>query len=159
MEHVVIVGAGQAGASCAMALRRLGYEGRVTIVGEEDAAPYQRPPLSKAYLLGEVGLDRLYLRPPAFYEENDIRLRLGAPVRAIDLAAGRVELDGESLAYDHLVLATGATPHRLPAAMTQGLSGIYELRNVKHVHEIAPKSRRRSPRAGARSLSAAATSA
>ena len=80
MRHVVVIGAGQAGAACVARLRSKGYEGRITLIGEEPVPPYQRPPLSKAYLLGEMPLERLYLRPESFYAENGIELLLGARV-------------------------------------------------------------------------------
>ena len=96
-------------------LRNSGFEGQVTLIGEEPAPPYQRPPLSKKYLLGEMELERLYLRPESFYAENGIDLRLGANVSAIDRAAQEVVVGGERLAYDHLVLTTGSIPRRLPA--------------------------------------------
>ena len=86
MPAIVIVGAGQSGASLAAKLRALGHAGPVTMIGEEPAPPYQRPPLSKGYLLGEMELDRLYLRAPSFWAEHDIDLRLGARVTAIDPA-------------------------------------------------------------------------
>ncbi|MCB1356266.1 MAG: FAD-dependent oxidoreductase, partial [Maritimibacter sp.] len=80
MSHVVVVGAGQAAASLVAKLRAKGFDGQITVIGEEPAPPYQRPPLSKAYLLGEMGLDRLFLRPEVWYDDNDVTLRLGAPV-------------------------------------------------------------------------------
>jgi NAD(P)H-nitrite reductase large subunit len=95
----------------------LGHEGTITIIGSEPLPPYQRPPLSKAYLLGDMGVERLTLRAPDWWEENAITLRLGTSVTAIDTEAQRVTLsDGESLAYSELAICTGATPRRLPAA-------------------------------------------
>jgi 3-phenylpropionate/trans-cinnamate dioxygenase ferredoxin reductase component len=117
MTDVVVIGAGQAGAALAAKLRALGHAGRITLLGAEPAPPYQRPPLSKGYLMGEMGMERLFLRPAEFYAQHDITLRTGATVTAIDRAARRVMVEGESLPYDHLVLTTGATPRRLPAAM------------------------------------------
>mgnify|MGYP002838690434 CR=1 FL=1 len=92
MAGMVILGAGQAGASLAAALRAKGYDGPVTLVGDEPAAPYQRPPLSKKYLLGEMALERLYLRPESYYAEAGIDLRLGVRVTGIDRAARAVVL-------------------------------------------------------------------
>ena len=74
MSHVVVVGAGQAGSSVVAKLRNGGFTGQITLIGEETAPPYQRPPLSKAYLLGDMALERLYLRPESFYDDNDISL-------------------------------------------------------------------------------------
>jgi 3-phenylpropionate/trans-cinnamate dioxygenase ferredoxin reductase subunit len=92
MSGIVIIGAGQAGSSLAIKLRTLGYEGAVTLIGEEPYAPYQRPPLSKTYLLGEMALERLYLRPQELYRDHNIELRLAAQVTAIDPVAGVVSL-------------------------------------------------------------------
>ncbi len=86
MTHVVVIGAGQAGASVVARLRAQGHDGPITLIGEEPVPPYQRPPLSKGYLLGEMGADRLMLRSPEFYAEQGITLRLGQPVTAIDRA-------------------------------------------------------------------------
>ena len=110
MSGIVIVGAGQAGAALAAKLRTEGYEGPVTLFGEEHAPPYQRPPLSKKYLLGELELERLYLRPEAFYAENGITLRTDCRVDAIDAADRKVVLGADSLSYDHLALTTGSVP-------------------------------------------------
>ncbi|MBC2834462.1 NAD(P)/FAD-dependent oxidoreductase [Paragemmobacter straminiformis] len=133
MARIVIVGAGQAGAACAAKLRSLGYDGAITLLGEEPAPPYQRPPLSKAYLLGEMEEERLWLRSAAFYAEQKIELRLGAPVRAIDTAARRVMVGDEALGYDELVLTTGSTPRRLPAAIGGDLGGVYTVRTLADV--------------------------
>src|SRR5690606_19825971 len=92
-ESVVVAGAGQAGFSVASKLRDLGHEGPVTLVGDEPQPPYQRPPLSKAYLLGEMTADRLWLRPEEFYRQKSIALRLSSRVEAIDRQALRVRLD------------------------------------------------------------------
>ncbi len=133
MAHVVIVGAGQAGAACAAKLRALGFDGAVTMIGDEPSPPYQRPPLSKGYLLGEIGEERLWLRGAEFYADQNITLRLGAPVSAIDTAARTVTVAGDVLAYDELVLATGSTPRRLPAAIGGDLAGVYTVRTLADV--------------------------
>ena len=112
MGHVVVVGAGQAGSSCVAKLRNSGFEGKITLIGAEPVAPYQRPPLSKSYLMGDMALERLFLRPVSFYAENDIDLRLEARVDSIDPAAQTISVEGASIAYDDLVLATGSTPRR-----------------------------------------------
>ncbi len=131
--RVVIVGAGQAGASLAAKLRALGHDGEIVMLGEEPAPPYQRPPLSKAYLLGEMEADRLWLRAPEFWAENRIDLRLGQPVTAIDPAARRVTVGGAVLGYDQLALTTGSTPRRLPAAIGGALAGVYTVRTLADV--------------------------
>ena len=133
MAHVVIIGAGQAGAACAAKLRALGFNGQITIIGEESALPYQRPPLSKAYLLGEMDQERHLLRSPDFYADQSITLHLGMPVTAIDTAAQTITLGDEYLAYDDLVLATGSIPRRLPAAVGGDLDGTYTIRTLADV--------------------------
>jgi len=139
MAHVIIVGAGQAGASCAARLRSKGFEGRITLIGEEPVPPYQRPPLSKAYLLGDMQRERLYLRPESFYVEQGITLKLGAPVRDIDPAAQTVRVGGETLHYDELVLTTGSRPRRLPAAIGGDLDGVMVVRGLHDVDTMAPR--------------------
>jgi 3-phenylpropionate/trans-cinnamate dioxygenase ferredoxin reductase subunit len=140
MENIVIIGAGQAGQSLGVKLRSEGYGGALTIIGEEPAPPYQRPPLSKAYLLGEMPRERLFLRPEAFYAEHDIALRLGTPVEAIDPGAQLVRLKGgETLPYDALALTTGATPNRLPAALGGNLAGVYTVRSLADVDAMIPE--------------------
>ena len=139
MDHVVVVGAGQAGAALVAKLRAEGYEGRITLIGREPHPPYQRPPLSKAYLLGEMPLERLFLRPLAFYAEKDITLRLGVEVTGIDRAAREIALsDGTRLGYDALVLTTGADPNRLPAKIGGDLGGVFTVRDLAGVDAMAP---------------------
>lgn len=139
MPHVVIVGAGQAGASCAARLRAKDPGLEITLIGEEPWPPYQRPPLSKGYLLGELARERLFLRPPSFYAEERIALRTGQAVTAIDPRARTLELDGETLAWDALVLATGARPRRLPEAVGGALPGVHVVRTLADVDAMAPE--------------------
>ncbi|MFO1202528.1 MAG: FAD-dependent oxidoreductase [Tabrizicola sp.] len=131
--RVVIVGAGQAGAALAAKLRALGHQGEIVMLGDEPAPPYQRPPLSKAYLLGEMEEDRLWLRAPEFWAENNVELRLGQAVTAIDPTAKTVTVGGEALEYDHLALTTGSTPRRLPASIGGSLEGVYTVRTLADV--------------------------
>lgn len=113
MSSVVIIGAGHAGFHCAAALRQQAFEGDVILIGDEDHLPYQRPPLSKGYLLGKVKKDDLAFRGAEFFDTHRIR-RLTARIEGIDRAAQRVRLrSGEAVRYDHLVLATGSGPRRL----------------------------------------------
>jgi 3-phenylpropionate/trans-cinnamate dioxygenase ferredoxin reductase subunit len=110
----VIVGAGQAGGDLATALRQWGYGGRIVLIGDEQAVPYRRPPLSKAFLLGDVGAEPLFLKPREAYQKHDIDLRTGTKVTSIDRMAHTVSLDdGRSLEYSKLVLATGGRARRL----------------------------------------------
>lgn len=141
MTHVVVVGAGQAGQAVVTKLRNSGFDGGITLVGEETAPPYQRPPLSKAYLLGDMELERLYLRPESFYADNNISLRLGSKVETVDAAAKTVSLAGETITYDHLVLTTGSDPRRLPAAIGGILDGVYTVRTLKDVDQMEPEFR------------------
>ena len=138
MQNIIVIGAGQAGASAVAKLRSSGFDGTITLIGEEAAPPYQRPPLSKKYLLGEMELERLYLRPLSFYQENNIDLRLNTRVDAIDRADKTVIAGGQSLPYDALILATGSVPRRLPAAIGGALDGVYVVRGLEDVDAMAP---------------------
>jgi|CXWL01.1.fsa_nt_gi 3-phenylpropionate/trans-cinnamate dioxygenase ferredoxin reductase subunit len=114
INRIVIIGAGQAGGEAAVRLRQGGFSGDITLIGEEPALPYQRPPLSKKYLAGEMDLERLLLRPASVYADENIAVLI--PLRAvwIDRANKRVRLEGgRELAYDALILATGARPRKL----------------------------------------------
>jgi 3-phenylpropionate/trans-cinnamate dioxygenase ferredoxin reductase subunit len=133
MTHVVVIGAGQAGAALVAKLRGAGHGGKITLIGEETAPPYQRPPLSKAYLMGEMEEERLWLRGPDFYAEHDITLRLGQRVSAIDPAVRTVTVGGDVISYDELVLTTGSTPRRLPASAGGDLAGVYTVRTLADV--------------------------
>jgi 3-phenylpropionate/trans-cinnamate dioxygenase ferredoxin reductase component len=140
MQHFVVIGAGQAGASLVAKLRSEGFAGRITLVGAEPVVPYQRPPLSKAYLLGELDQERLYLRPAAFYADHDISLHLSASATGIDPAARTVTLsDGAVLTYDALALTTGSWPRRLPAAIGGALAGVYTMRDLADADAMAPE--------------------
>ncbi|MCX7645731.1 MAG: FAD-dependent oxidoreductase [Rhodobacteraceae bacterium] len=141
MPHVAIVGAGQAGASLAAKLRALGWDGEITIFGEEPVPPYQRPPLSKKYLLGEMEEERLYLRPESFWAEQGIALRLGAPVTAVDPAAKRLSVGGADLPWDQLALVTGSVPRRLPAAIGGDLPGVFTVRTLADIDAMRPRFR------------------
>jgi len=142
MSHLVVVGAGQAAASLIAKLRSLGFDGQITLIGEEPVPPYQRPPLSKAYLLGDMELERLFLRPAAFYADNGVTLMLGTRVEAIDRAAKTLTLDnGEALAFDMLALTTGSVPNRLPNAIGGDLGGVYTVRTLADVDAMEPEFR------------------
>ena len=138
MSGIVIIGAGQAGSSLAIKLRALGYQGTVTLIGEEPYAPYQRPPLSKTYLLGEMALERLYLRPEEVYRDQNIELRLGTQVTAIDPVAQVISLGAETLSYDQLALTTGSTPRLLPEAIGGRLQNVFAVRGLADVDAMRP---------------------
>ena len=139
MPHFIVIGAGQAGASLVAKLRSGGFEGDITLIGAEDVPPYQRPPLSKGYLLGEMALERLFLRPVEFYADNRITLRLETRAVAIDAAAKAVTLsDGSTLTYDKLALTTGSHPRTLPAAIGGQLDGVFSVRDLHDADAMAP---------------------
>ena len=136
MRHVVVVGAGQAGFSFVSRLRNLGFDGLITLVGGESVPPYQRPPLSKKYLLGEMSLERLYFRPLKFYEEQNINLRLGEDVTAVNALKKIINIGEEIISYDELVFTTGSNPRYLPAELGGELGGVYVIRNLSDVDNI-----------------------
>ncbi|HWW26106.1 MAG TPA: FAD-dependent oxidoreductase, partial [Caulobacter sp.] len=114
-SRVVIVGAGHAGGSAAAFLRQYGHTGPIVLIGDEPLLPYQRPPLSKAWLKGEADADSLQLKPSSWYEEAGVSLRLGGVAVSINRGAKTVTLaSGEHLPYDYLILATGARARALP---------------------------------------------
>lgn len=138
IKRVIIIGAGQAGGETAQKLRQGGFTGEITMIGEEPAAPYQRPPLSKKYLAGELSMDRLLLRPPSVYSEENITLL--TPLRAVwvDRANKKVRVEGgRELPYDALVLATGAKPRRLQLSGAD-LAGVHLFRTAADVDAIRP---------------------
>jgi 3-phenylpropionate/trans-cinnamate dioxygenase ferredoxin reductase component len=133
----VIVGAGLAGAKAAETLRAEGFGGRLLLLGDEAERPYERPPLSKAYLRAETDPDSLYVHQDGFYADNDIELRPSTRVRAIDPAIRELELaSGERISYQRLLLATGAAPHRLRLPGTE-LAGVQYLRTRSDADSLA----------------------
>ena len=126
----VIVGASLAGAKAAETLRQEGFDGNIVLLGEEDERPYERPPLSKGYLLGKEDRSSIFVHEEGWYAENGVDLRLGVRVTALDPGAKQVSLaDGGTIAYDRVLLATGASPRRLNAPGAD-LDGIMYLRRV-----------------------------
>lgn len=137
-EHIVIVGAGQAGLQAVVTLRAEGFAGAITLIGEEPFAPYQRPPLSKAYLLGKMERPRLFLKPDSYFEDA-CTLKTGVAAYALDRAARHLTLaDGSVLGYDALLLATGtrARPLTAPGA---DLEGVHLLRSIVDVDGLRPQ--------------------
>jgi len=139
MKHIVIIGAGQAGSSAAFKLRSLGCRGEITLIGSEAFPPYQRPPLSKGYLLGDVERERLFLRPADSYPEANIRLILGAEVNSIDADTRTMSIGRDVLHYDELILTTGSAPITLPAAIGGTLGGVYAVRTLANIDAMAPE--------------------
>lgn len=138
MKHIVVVGAGQAASALAFKLRALDYDGAITLVGDEPELPYQRPPLSKAYLLGDMVRERLLLRPKSGYDDANITVRMGEPVTAIYPQARRVKIRNEQIGYDVLVLTLGSSPIRLPKKIGGDLNGVYCVRTLGDIDAMAP---------------------
>ena len=135
---VLILGAGQAAAQLAISLRQGGYAGLIRMIGDEAYAPYQRPPLSKAFLKDKASIDTLLLRRESYWADHQVSLELGAPAGAVDLRGKRVTLsDGRSLSYDTLVFATGTRARDLPLAGI-GLDGVFSLRRIDDVKRLRP---------------------
>ena len=129
-EAIVIAGAGLAGAKAAEALRTEGFDGPVVLIGDENERPYERPPLSKDYLMGKAERDSIYVHPADWYREHNVDLRLGAAVTGIDRERHEVTLaDGSRVGYGKLLLATGSSPRRMPVPGA-GLPGVHYLRTV-----------------------------
>ncbi len=132
-EKLIIVGAGQAAAQAVQSLRAEGFAGSITLIGDEPYIPYQRPPLSKAYLLGSFERERLFLKSDAFYREADCEVMLGTRVTAIHRAEKTIALaDGRKLPYDILLLATGTQVRRLKCPGAE-LPGVHYLRDIADV--------------------------
>jgi 3-phenylpropionate/trans-cinnamate dioxygenase ferredoxin reductase subunit len=133
---IVIVGAGHAAGQAAASLRQDGYDGEIVIIGDEPHIPYQRPPLSKQYMSGEHGIERVYLRPQKFYEDKNIVLKIGVRVESIDTTLRQVTTsDGEKIDYEYLLLTTGGRVRELPVPGAD-LDGIYYLRTITDVDAI-----------------------
>ena len=139
MAGIVVVGAGQAGAALVAKLRALGHDGPLILIGAEPVPPYQRPPLSKAYLLGEMDMERLFLRPESYYAEQGITLITDAAVTALDPARRQIRMGDQTLDYEQLALTTGAIPRRLPAALGGDLAGVHTVRTLADVDRMAPE--------------------
>lgn len=136
--RLVIVGAGQAGFALAAKLRALKDTRPITMIGAEEVHPYQRPPLSKKYLLGEMSFDRLTFRPDAWFAENDVEVRLSTYVEEIDREKKTVRMqDGSMLEYETLALTTGASPRTLPASIGGELQGVYTVRDKRDADRLA----------------------
>ena len=138
-KKVVIIGGGQAAAQACASLRLFGFEGAITLIGEEPALPYQRPPLSKAYMKGELAEERLYFKPAAWYEDQNIDTVLSVRATKIDRSAQTVELEhGGAVPYDALIIATGSRPRELPVDGAD-LDGVFDLRDLADVERIRPR--------------------
>lgn len=131
-QKVLIIGGGQSAASCAARLRQKDNNCDITIIGEEEHLPYQRPPLSKKYATGDMSLDQLLLRPQDWYQQNEISLITGSRVVSVDVSEKILRLEDESThAWDKLVFATGSRARGLPQSIGGNLKGVYLLRGIK----------------------------
>lgn len=135
---MVVVGGGQAAAQAIQSLRQGKFDGTITLIGDEDALPYQRPPLSKAYMKGELAKERLFFKPDTWYKEQNVTLRLGETATSIDRAARTVTTkNGDACSYDALILATGSRPRTLPLPGAD-LDGLFDLRTLRDVEAMQP---------------------
>ena len=135
---ILILGAGQAAAQLAVSLRQAGYDGAIRLVGDEPYAPYQRPPLSKAFLREKASIETLLLRGESYWADHKVQLELGAAAAAVDLKRKQVSLlDGRSFGYDTLVFATGTRARDLPLPGIK-LPGVYSLRRIDDVRRLRP---------------------
>lgn len=137
-----IVGASLAGAKAAETLRNEGFDGRIVLIGSEAVRPYERPPLSKDYLRGEVGPEKAFVHDEGYYDENNIELRLSTTVTELDTSANEIVLDsGERVSYDAVLLATGAEPRRLslPGADLEGVSYLRSMADSDYLHGAIPE--------------------
>jgi 3-phenylpropionate/trans-cinnamate dioxygenase ferredoxin reductase subunit len=138
MTKVVVIGAGQAASTLVSALREKGFEGEITVLGNEGRAPYERPPLSKGYLSGKAAADDLLIRPECYYAENRISLCPDSAALRIDRQRQMVVTAARDHSYDQLVIATGARPRKIPAEIGGALDGVYTLRTIGDVGAMRP---------------------
>jgi len=135
-EKVVVIGAGHAAGQVAVSLRQKGFTGSITLIGEEPWVPYQRPPLSKKFLAGELEAERLFFKPEKYYPEHDVDVRLNLRADSIDREAKTVALsDGSSIDYDWLVLTTGSRVRKAPIPGAE-LGNVHYLRNISDVEGL-----------------------
>jgi 3-phenylpropionate/trans-cinnamate dioxygenase ferredoxin reductase subunit len=139
MQQIVIIGGGQAASALIHTLVTRDFAGQITLVCAEAVPPYQRPPLSKAYLLGKMAQERLFFRPATYYAGHHIDLRLNTRALVVDAAARQVTLsDGNVIEYDDLVLTMGAQPRTLPASIGGALGNVFAVRDLEDADAMAP---------------------
>ena len=140
MSSIVVVGGGQASASFVIKLLKLGYTGHITLICGEGILPYQRPPLSKKYLLDQMNLEQLYIRQKSFYLEAKVELVLGKKVLKINRENKSIELEcGQHISYSKLILSTGSESISLPSNITHELKGVYQVRSLADVGALKPE--------------------
>ncbi|MEM9731946.1 MAG: FAD-dependent oxidoreductase [Pseudomonadota bacterium] len=138
-DPIIVVGGGQAAASAIAKMREMDQNVRITLIGDEIALPYQRPPLSKAYLSGSMPRERLIFRPKEWFDDNGVTLKLGQRVEHVDPALKKVALNcGEALPYAKLLLTTGSTPRLLPEEMGGALENVFALRSIADADTLRP---------------------
>lgn len=136
-KPIVIIGAGQCGLKAAETLRQNGYEGALVLIGEEAQPPYQRPPLSKAYLKGELDEDRLYLKADNFYDDHNIITNFGVSVTSVNRADKSIMLsNGDTIEYDKLLISTGTVARQIPLEGVE-LKGVFTLRTIEDVKQLS----------------------
>jgi len=136
MKDLVIIGAGQSAAQCVLTLKRNNFEKSIVVIGEEDHLPYQRPPLSKDYLSGDVGLDRIYMKTQDFYDQNNVTVKISTKVLSLDRKEKMIDLSkGVDLPYENLVLATGSRVRQLEVEGS-GLKNINYLRSINDSNSL-----------------------
>ena len=136
---LAIVGAGQAATQAIQQLKQNEYPGKITLIGDEEQLPYQRPPLSKGFLSGEITEERLQLRPKEFFNSNDIELILNTRVDSIDLKNNSLVLSNSKVVvFDELLLTTGARARQISLPGSE-LQGVFSLRNISDVEKLKPK--------------------
>src|SRR4051812_27538439 len=135
MSRIVVVGGGLAGGTAVTEIRERGFDGSVVLLGQEPHVPYERPPLSKGYLMGNDPLEQAFVHEQPWYADHDVDLRLGTPVSGIDLSAKTVTVGDEALDFDKLLLATGCSPRRLPAA-DESRVPVHYLRTIEDSERI-----------------------
>ncbi len=136
--HIIIIGAGQAAAQAISSLAQGGFDGTIALIGEETHLPYQRPPLSKKFMTGEMDEARLYFRPAAFYDQNNVKCMLNMRVTKIDPAEKKVTLaNDDNLTYDKLIIATGSRPRKIPLTGSDA-ARVFDLRTIDDINRIKP---------------------
>ena len=138
MTTTIVIGAGQAGAEVISKLRDKGHKDRIVLIGQEKYLPYQRPPLSKKYMAGEMTLERLFLRPKEFYRDKDIELHIGKQALKVDPNQKQVKFTDGNIDYDHLVLATGSKPRELPPYIGRKIKNLFTMRDLNDANSIEP---------------------
>ena len=138
MVGIVAIGGGQASFSFVQKLKSLGYKDLITLVCCENNVPYQRPPLSKKFLLGDMKKEQLFLRPESYYQDNNINIIIGKQAVKLDTNKRKIELvDGFNLPYEKLFLGTGSRPRKLPNKMINKTKNVYYIRNIKDIQVIS----------------------